>query len=62
MKITFDPVKRAATLEHRGLDMADAAMIFAGNTLTTQDDRQDGGNGVDGAERNAPHHQLAQGE
>jgi uncharacterized DUF497 family protein len=43
MRIEFDPSKRAATLEQRGLDMADAAIVFAGPTLTTQDDRRDYG-------------------
>ncbi|MEP9378404.1 BrnT family toxin [Aquabacter sp. CN5-332] len=41
MKITFDPAKRAATLEDRGLDFADAALVFAGRTFTVQDRRQD---------------------
>jgi uncharacterized DUF497 family protein len=40
MKITFDPVKRAATLLERGLDFADAAEVFAGKT---PDDRHDYG-------------------
>ena len=43
MKIEFDPAKRQATLEHRGLDMARAAEIFAGATLTIADDRKDYG-------------------
>lgn len=40
MKITFDPVKRAATLEERGLDFADAEMVFEGDTLTAEDTRK----------------------
>ena len=43
MKIEFDPAKRQAILEHRGLDMARAAEIFAGATLTIPDDRKDYG-------------------
>ncbi len=43
MEIVFDPAKRQATLENRGLDMARAAEIFAGATLTIADDRQDYG-------------------
>ena len=30
VKITFDPAKRDATLQHRGLDFADAGEVFAG--------------------------------
>ncbi len=40
MKITFDPAKRQATLDHRGLDMALAGEVFAGTTLTIRSDRQ----------------------
>ena len=36
MRITFDPVKRAKTLTERGLDFADAALIFAGVTVEIQ--------------------------
>jgi uncharacterized DUF497 family protein len=43
MKITFDPVKRAATLQDRGLDFADAAEVFAGKTLDFPDERHDYG-------------------
>jgi uncharacterized DUF497 family protein len=43
MKITFDPVKRASTLEDRSLDFADAAEIFAGKTLNIPDERHDYG-------------------
>ena len=43
MKIEFDRVKREATLTHRGLDMARANEIFAGNTITVEDDRMDYG-------------------
>jgi uncharacterized DUF497 family protein len=32
MEVTFDPAKRDATLKERGLDFADAATIFGGET------------------------------
>jgi len=41
--ISFNSEKRARTLEERGLDFADAALIFAGKTLTIEDDREDYG-------------------
>jgi uncharacterized protein len=40
MRITFDPVKRAKTLAERGLDFADAALIFAGITVEIEDTRR----------------------
>ena len=43
MTIEFDEAKRAATLTARGLDMARAGEVFAGATLTVEDDRQDYG-------------------
>ena len=43
MKISFDPTKRQAALDGRGLDFADAAIVFAGSTITVQDTRQDYG-------------------
>lgn len=43
MKIEFDPIKRNMTLERRELDMARADEIFAGPTLTVEDDRRDYG-------------------
>jgi hypothetical protein len=43
VRITFDPAKRAATLAVRGLDLADAAMVFEGETLDAKDDRADYG-------------------
>ncbi len=43
MRITYDPAKRDKTLAERGLDFDQAAMIFAGVTLTLLDDRQDYG-------------------
>jgi hypothetical protein len=39
VKITFHDAKRDATLEARGLDFADAAILFAGPVLTQLDDR-----------------------
>jgi uncharacterized protein len=43
VKITFDPAKRQASLVERGLDFADASIVFAGPTLTAQDMRRDYG-------------------
>ena len=43
MKITFDPAKRQAALSERGLNFVDAAIVFAGPTITVQDTRQDYG-------------------
>lgn len=43
MQIEFDPAKRDQTLAHRGLDMADAGVVFAGPMLTVEDDRADYG-------------------
>lgn len=43
MAIEFDPAKRRATLRQRGLDMAECEDLFAGATLTFEDDRQDYG-------------------
>ena len=41
--IEFDEAKRSATLAIRGLDLARAAEVFAGATLTVEDDRRDYG-------------------
>ncbi len=43
MEIEYDDRKRALTLEHRGLDFADAALVFEGDSFTVEDDRQDYG-------------------
>lgn len=43
MQVTFDPAKRAKTLAERGLDFADAAIVFEGDTLEVEDDRRDYG-------------------
>lgn len=43
MEIEFDAAKRRATLAARKLDFADAGKVFAGPTLTVEDDRMDYG-------------------
>jgi len=43
MEITFDPVKRDATLKGRQLDFNDAPNVFAGRNITVPDDRIDYG-------------------
>jgi uncharacterized protein len=43
VEIAYDPAKRQWTLAARGLDMADAALVFAGATMTAEDDRRDYG-------------------
>lgn len=43
MEIGFDPAKREWTLEHRGLDFADAEKVFAGPRYTFEDNRRDYG-------------------
>ena len=43
MEIGFDPAKREWTLEHRGLDFADAGRVFAGPRYTFEDNRRDYG-------------------
>lgn len=43
MGISYDPEKRAKTLAERGLDFEDAGQVFAGTTLTVEDDRYDYG-------------------
>lgn len=43
MRIEYDPDKRALTLAERGLDMADAGLVFHGPTLTVEDDRENYG-------------------
>ena len=40
MRITYDPNKRAKTLEQRGLDFENAADVFAGITFETRDARR----------------------
>lgn len=43
MQITCDPHKRERTIAERGLDFLHADQVFAGQTLTLEDDRQDYG-------------------
>lgn len=43
MKITFDQAKRDLTLAARDVDMAEAALIFAGTHLTVTDSRKEYG-------------------
>ncbi len=43
MRITFDPAKREKALAERGLDFADAAVVFAGVTLEMEDKRKNYG-------------------
>lgn len=43
MEITFDPAKRAVTLESRALDFVDAAKVFAGPVFEIEDTRFDYG-------------------
>lgn len=43
MKITFNPAKRNETFLERGLAFEDAAIVFAGDTLTVEDARRDYG-------------------
>jgi uncharacterized DUF497 family protein len=43
VKITFDPAKRQAALIERGLNFADASIVFAGPTITAADIRRDYG-------------------
>ena len=41
--ITFDPAKRERALRERGLDFADAARVFGGETFTFDDARRNYG-------------------
>lgn len=43
MAVSYDPKKRHATLESRGLDFEDAQVIFDGPTFEVEDLRQDYG-------------------
>lgn len=43
MRILFDPAKRNKTLAERGLDFADAKLVFAGVTLEVEDSRKEYG-------------------
>jgi uncharacterized protein (DUF4415 family) len=41
VRIRFDPDKRRRTLEQRGLDFADAVLVFAGRHTVAPDERRD---------------------
>jgi uncharacterized DUF497 family protein len=43
VRITFDPAKRALTLDKRGLDFALAGLVFDARHMTRPNDRQDYG-------------------
>ncbi len=43
MDISFDPAKRAVILQERGLDFAEAGLVFIGDVATEQDARYDYG-------------------
>jgi uncharacterized DUF497 family protein len=43
VEISYDPQKRARTLELRGLDFEDARLVFAGTMIDILDDRKDYG-------------------
>jgi uncharacterized protein len=43
MQIAYDPIKRAQTLQERGLDFEDAKWVFLGLTLEIDDLRKDYG-------------------
>ncbi|MCI0697274.1 BrnT family toxin [candidate division KSB1 bacterium] len=43
MEFTWDEKKRKTNVRKRGLDFADAEMVFAGATFTFEDDRFDYG-------------------
>jgi len=39
MRLTWDPAKRAKTLQERGLDFADAAIVFSDVSIEVEDTR-----------------------
>jgi uncharacterized protein len=43
MRISFDPLKREKALADRGLDFADAALVFEGVTVEIEDTRKEYG-------------------
>ena len=43
VNITYDPKKRLSALEKRGLDFADATLVFAGETFEFEDTRREYG-------------------
>ena len=40
VRVTFDPTKRQKTLDERGLDFKDAAVVFKGVTVEVEDVRK----------------------
>ncbi|HEY5637502.1 MAG TPA: BrnT family toxin [Burkholderiales bacterium] len=43
MRLTWDPFKRKATFDARGLDFEDASIVFDGPTFEVEDTRKDYG-------------------
>ena len=43
MRVTFDSAKREKTLAERGLDFADAVLVFSGVTIMVEDTRKNYG-------------------
>jgi uncharacterized protein len=43
VRVTYDPIKRTATLKERGLDFKDAEVVFAGPTFEVEDTRRNYG-------------------
>ena len=43
MRVTFDSAKREKTLAERGLDFADAVLVFSGVTVIVEDTRKNYG-------------------
>ncbi len=43
MRISWGEAKRRVTLAERGLDFAEAGLVFAGRTMTLPDERRDYG-------------------
>lgn len=43
MRVTYDPDKHERTLQDRGLDFEDAAIVFGGVTVEVEDTRTDYG-------------------
>jgi uncharacterized protein len=43
MRVSYDPAKRDKALADRGLDFADAAVVFEGMTVEVEDTRKDYG-------------------
>ena len=66
MRITFDPVTRDKALTERGLDFADAELVFEGITLEIEDIRKvrwsREGSGKSGGVRVIYFTRLAEGE